>query len=257
MAEDMLARWRRDEEKLNRDDAAAKAKGTMVGRYIQHPHADGYAYYKIVGTTSRSAQIEVIEIGDAWVLPAWGRKTNIPLAKARMMLNQRDTINEFHRRATDWWSQQTLGSIVHYDNGFGQYVRGEIIEHQGMKQMLPIALVGEWRPHDLGQRRADGSVYYGPQVNWILNKEPMQPHSSNMVECPTHRPSGAQAPSTLSPVSWEPSAPTPVQEALAALMRQVAAVQAVLNVSLGTDPEDNVKTVRTALDKARQLLTAA
>ena len=83
------ANWK----KLKAADAAAKAAGTLVGRWIAHSYADGKAIYRITKVTARTASIEVVTgIGDDWVLPAWGKKTNIPLKTAKGFIEHQDAM---------------------------------------------------------------------------------------------------------------------------------------------------------------------
>lgn len=60
-------------------DALAKKNDVLVGRILAHPYADGYAYYQVVKVNRGRATIKsCLEIGDDWVLPAWGYEANIP-----------------------------------------------------------------------------------------------------------------------------------------------------------------------------------
>jgi hypothetical protein len=88
-----------------------------------------------------------------------------------------------------FYSGLTLGSIVHYNNGFEQYVRCEVVmgntRHDDTKSphkvLKPIALVGDWT-HDLPKRHVDGVVYYGHHVNQIRTGECMTPNFTNIYE---------------------------------------------------------------------------
>lgn len=87
----------------------------------------------------------------------------------------------------NFWKDAKIGSVVHYHNGFGQFVRGTImIDHDGKKGMMPIALVGiegAWR-HDLPRRRyANGKVMPMYHADNIINRGIMTPHPSNIYEC--------------------------------------------------------------------------
>lgn len=81
------ARW----AALDAQDQAAKAAGTLVGRYIKHAYADGYAVYEITKVTKRTAHLQVVTgIGDDWVLPAWGESARVSLKIATEFVNHRD-----------------------------------------------------------------------------------------------------------------------------------------------------------------------
>ena len=73
--------------KLEASNAKAIKAGKREGRYIQHPYADGYAVYLIVRETAKTVDIEVVgNIGDDWVLPAWGHEDTISLKTADLFL---------------------------------------------------------------------------------------------------------------------------------------------------------------------------
>lgn len=92
--------------------------------------------------------------------------------------------DDFAKSADDFWRSCKVGEIVHYHNGFGQYVRGEIVRVDGENKMKPIALVGNWT-HDLPKRRIDGTVGYSYHVKKIRfpdSDSPMRPSDSTMWE---------------------------------------------------------------------------
>lgn len=93
----------------------------------------------------------------------------------------------WRRSANDhdtWWGSRTVGEVVHYSNGFRQFVRGVIVETEGKLQMVPTALVGEWRTFDLPYYRKDGEIDFKHYPRAINEKTPMQPNCSNMYEYP-------------------------------------------------------------------------
>src|SRR5271157_5503662 len=63
---------------LQDKDAAAKKAGTIVGRFISEPFADGHAYYAIVKEKKTTVDIRVVTgIGDDWRIPYWGDKATV------------------------------------------------------------------------------------------------------------------------------------------------------------------------------------
>lgn len=91
------------------------------------------------------------------------------------------------KEADDFWASRKVGEIVHYHNGFGQYVRGEIVRVGDQMKMKPIALVGNWT-HDLPKRASDGQVIYSYHVKRIRfpdTDSPFQPNDGNMWESKT------------------------------------------------------------------------
>jgi hypothetical protein len=86
-------------ELLTNSDSAAKNNRTLVGRYINHQYADGYAIYLIVKENKTTVRIEVCTgLGDDWVLPAWGAKATINKKDALRFINYRDGIDKLFSR---------------------------------------------------------------------------------------------------------------------------------------------------------------
>jgi hypothetical protein len=81
------------------------------------------------------------------------------------ILRMQATFDRLQQEHVDWFAQLKIGSIVHYHNAFGQYVRCEAVPFDpashtqnsysdkyapGETVLLPLALVGTgWREHDL------------------------------------------------------------------------------------------------------------
>jgi hypothetical protein len=59
-----------------------------------------------------------------------------------------DDFWEQHRRVHDsFWDNVQVGAMIHYHNGFGEWVRGTVIERDGKKLLDPTAMVGDWTHH--------------------------------------------------------------------------------------------------------------
>lgn len=92
--------YQRNWKKITDADEKAKAEGKLVGRYIQHAFADGYAVYQIVRENKKSVRIRVCKgIGDDWVLPAWGEVCTIPKDTALRFISWEDGLREMFREA--------------------------------------------------------------------------------------------------------------------------------------------------------------
>jgi hypothetical protein len=81
------------------------------------------------------------------------------------ILAQQAAWEDRRRVADDWFNGLELGSVVHYDHGFGQWVRCEVVAYdpavhttnglnrdmeEGYVVLRPFALVGPaWKPSDL------------------------------------------------------------------------------------------------------------
>jgi hypothetical protein len=108
-----------------------------------------------------------------------------------------------------WYESLPLGTIVHYNHGFGQFIRAEVVmavdegslssDGKRKKMLKPIALVGPWKPYDL-----QPTSYY---VKKVREGTPFRTNWTNNYEAPAY--SGVYKahgnPRTL-PVAYEPKA---------------------------------------------------
>jgi len=144
-----------------------------------------------------------------------------------------------------------IGSIVHYNNGFNSFVRCKVMEN---KQLLPIALVGDWRSHDLPQRMGDGSIYDGYHVDRIKKGKVFQPNASNIYEYTILQKKDSQPigfnpdndPRTMTPLSFDVPEMTPEETAKAAIVRTVNRIQNICGGDL--TPEGKLDMIRNILD---------
>lgn len=84
-------------KKVVERDAYCRQQDKLVGRYVQEPYADGYAYYEIVRENKKSVRLRVIQnIGDDWVLPYWGEEYTATKEYVLNSLAHRDRIEELH-----------------------------------------------------------------------------------------------------------------------------------------------------------------
>lgn len=81
-----------------------------------------------------------------------------------------------------FYAQLRLGQVVHYDNGFTQFIRCEVVEENGEKQLKPIALIGNWRDGELVTRYPNGDVRKSYHVEQVESGRPFHPHFSCIWE---------------------------------------------------------------------------
>lgn len=74
------------------------------------------------------------------------------------------------------------GQVVHYDSGFGQFVRCEVTVQEGKTVLKPLALVGAWRQFDLYRRDRTGKVHLGTYPEMIETGRTMTPNNSCIYE---------------------------------------------------------------------------
>lgn len=71
------------------------------------------------------------------------------------------------------------GQIVHYNNGFDQWVRCKAVNHE----LQPIALCGNWKEYDLPKRDfKTGEIIHSYYSRKIAENETFTPHAGNLFE---------------------------------------------------------------------------
>ncbi len=145
----------------------------------------------------------------------------------------------------------TVGSIVHYNSGFNSFVRCKVMED---KQLLPIALVGNWQSCDLPQRMNDGSIYDGYHVDKIKKGTVFQPNASNIYEYTILQKKGSQPigfnpdndPRNMIPLTFDVPDMTPEQSKAAA---KVSLVNNIQNICGGDmTPDEKLAMIRSLLN---------
>jgi hypothetical protein len=129
----------------------------------------------------------------------------------------------------------TLGSVVHYHHSFGEFVRCEVVmgttafDKKTHKCLKPIALVGEWKGHDLTRRLPDGTIHSGYHATCVLKGECFKPHYGLVYE--SGQPGGKHFnvdPSKLPALDLSVPAPTPEEAKTAKLWTAMKEAQAAL-----------------------------
>lgn len=187
---DFDADWQAEEaahtERLKQHLIESGHNGKYTGEVVSFPVADGSAQYMLVegsGRYGKRAFLIHLPYGDGY---NYGGIEHFPKADIIKKIEQQRAMAQIFRDRTDWWEARAVGETVHYHNGFGQYVRGEIVETAEGKVMKPTALVGPWAKSDLPNRRIDGEVHYPYHARKIMEGETMKPNATNMFENPDH-----------------------------------------------------------------------
>jgi hypothetical protein len=162
----------------------ARKTAIKPGTTFSATHADSSSLFTVVkarGADTYDCEIKAHpEYGTQidWL----GHKKVFGGEEIRRSIAQTNLFARLHREADDFWASRKVGEIVHYHNGFGQYVRGIIEKTAKGMQMRPTALVGAWRDHDLPKRGMDGEVRLPYHVKQIRNGEHFTPNDGSMWE---------------------------------------------------------------------------
>jgi len=145
------------------------------GSFFHAGYADGNVKYII--TAVKGSTVETVSDD----MDYGGMTRLFTKGQALEGLRYEAALKDITAKQNYFWESREDGEIVHYHNGFGQFVRGEIAtDENGEKTMKPIALVGNWR--ELSGRRENGEVWYDSYAKRIIDGSFFKPNSSNMWE---------------------------------------------------------------------------
>lgn len=84
---------------LEANDLEAETNNTLVGRYLDHPIADGISVYIIIKENKNSVRIRrSTGLGDDYSIPAWGFETTIPKKLALSFIHKREALNKLFNK---------------------------------------------------------------------------------------------------------------------------------------------------------------
>lgn len=177
-----------------------------VNDTFQEPYADTIVTFTVMGKRPGSEDVWNCEVlGDMdWA----GMKRVFTTDQINKKMEAARAWKRTGDDSHDWWESRKIGEIVHYNNGFGAWVRGEIVQDGDLRKMKPIALVGDWKSYDLPFYNRRGEVE--TRGGWVTEVytgvfKPSRPHASNMYENPQASCSKAGVdPRRLEPVDLTP-----------------------------------------------------
>ena len=192
---------------------------------VKFPVADGYALYAV--TSEKPLVLRHIPYGDAYQAAA----ATIRGLTMRDVEAQRK-FDEFFEKQGDeneaFYASLKPGQVVHYHNGFGQYIRCTVVREGGKTALKETALVGAWREYDLPKRELDGSVRLGHHADGIAEGRTITPHMSCIWESGKDR-RFPDDPATLEPIDLSVPEMSPEEAERARLWRKVARVRALVS----------------------------
>ncbi len=248
--------------------AAKAGKGVQVGKMFSLPVADGAAHYVVTAVKGTKCDVEWRgwNNGDRYVdhYFGWGRK-NVPVATVRKYVSRAEGMAElFKQKEPNFIEAQADGTIVHYCNGFGQFVRCEVVnqpptdwhgdeDEKPTKSLKPIALVGKWSKHDLPHYGIDGHISEGTYVGYIREGKLIYVNPSNLYESPDHSKRNDEGdPRKMKPIDLTLPPPTPEQAAQFAAWQAIGAVHAAM-ADQYAETEEQMKARKGAFRKKVEL----
>jgi len=94
--ESLVDRMERSYNEMVAADAEAKAEGTIIGRYLEEPAADGKAYYQVIAVDGKNntLQLEHLDIYDGWSIAMYeGMIDCFPLTYALKNIEAREFLS--------------------------------------------------------------------------------------------------------------------------------------------------------------------
>lgn len=214
---------------------------------VKFPVADGYALYTV--SSEKPLVLRHVPYGDAYQAAA-ATIRGLTVADVRKQQAFDKMWKDMGDRSDSFFEGLRLGSVVHYHHAFGEYVRCEVVlrKDDGKKALLPLALVGDWRQHDLPRRMPDGTVRMGHHAEKIASRDAFRPHASCVFEYPGYsRREGTPDPRGLPEVDLSVPELSSEEEERARLWRKVQEVRALVSQEhRGLDPAEILAKVRAA-----------
>ena len=237
---------------------ATKIKGRVTkGMKFRSAYADSNALWEVIESRGRGTWLceivnEPIEIDGkiydsdyAGVQKAFLRED---ILRSVAMANLFETKRQ---ETDDFYANLTVGDIYHYDNGFQNYVRCEVVQEDTEYKLKPIALVGNWRSHDLPRRYRNGDIYYGYYPSKILGK-PMSdgkvettftPNESCIWECSRK----GDDPREMNPLDLSLPDLNPEEQATADKWKLIDTIQRICGENNHNDPQDVLNEIKALL----------
>lgn len=267
----------------------SRARQIKVGDTFRSTYADSNALWRVTRSMGRGVWEAIIDEPDfefqGRMIPG-DYNGVVDVFKAehiRRCMAWQDMFTNLADEQTAWFESLPVGTVIHYCNGFEQFVRGEVVvmteanteartnsrDRLGQKGLLPTALVGSikapgqrggWFQSDIVSRGADGKVRYGHHAKRVIEGNgAWQPSITCIYEHPEatnyNRP-GDPDPRTLPAIDLTPPGATdPDSEAV---VRHYNEVRALLNETArdGMDALAKLTQVRAVLDRGPEFVTA-
>lgn len=140
-------------------------------------HADSNAKWKVLRPTGGGVFLCEI-ISEDW------KGTQQPFTSQQILgsIKQQEFWANYKDDGEHFFALIPVGSIVHVDNGFNQFIRHEVVMFGEKKTTKAIALVGNWNQHDLPRRKPDGTIHYPYHAQKVISNEFCDVNPNNLLE---------------------------------------------------------------------------
>lgn len=158
-----------------------------IGTKFHADYQDGRPEFEVISKSGRGV----------WKCQARDREfsgliKHFSTGEIQQALNFERAFDDARNGKDAFYESLDLGSIVHYHNSFGEFVRCEVVmgttvhsKDREVRCLKPIALVGNWKPYDLPRRERDGSIHLGHHAKSIVEGECFRPSPGCIYESPS------------------------------------------------------------------------
>jgi hypothetical protein len=190
-----------------------------VGTRFRKTIADGNPLWEVESMTGQHAAVICVDEpfehnGVTFPSDYAGTQQSVLLSEIRQILAFEEAWGKIAKKSNDFWTNQTVGTVLHYHDSFGRYVRGEVVKVNGKNLLKPTALVGAWSPWDLARRMPNGTIHLGYQAKKIAEGSPWAPSDGCIFESPkfSERRGVQEDPRSMAPLNLELPEASPAEK---------------------------------------------
>lgn len=205
---------------------------------FRHHYADGNCLWKVTEKRGRGTWIAEIKDDADYS----GVKQAFTTEQIEGSIGLSKLWNNLADEGDKFYNNLVVGSTVHYNNGFNQFVRCKVMPD---KQLLPVAMVGNWSIGDLPRRLSDGEICGGYYADKIKKSDPFKPNASNIYE--NKHDVRVLDPHNMVPINLELPPMTSDEQIKSAKVRKINSIKAICGNNDMT-PDGKLDMIRNLLD---------
>jgi len=221
------------------------------GLKFRNPYADGNPEWTVMRSRGRDSGAWDCKIVDD--LDSQGTVKVFDSQEILAAIRWAAASHVMERDHDAFYAGLTSGQVVHYHDGFGQFIRCEAVPDGNSHTLLPVALVGKWREHDYRPHvTRTGDVTYSHHVKCIREGKTFTPHFSNNYEASEHLQRSQMDPRDLETLDISPPKPDPKNADAQAAWRLLETIGSTIQAGYSQDDAGpTLARVRALLDASK------
>ena len=228
-------------------------KKNLIGIKFRSSYADSNPLWEVIKSRGKGVYLCRVVESEDW----FGTEDVFTAEKILSILNWEEVINGRDVQKEEWFESLQPGEIIHYDNGFREFVRCRVVRMDGQNRLMPIGLVnnGQWDTHNLPRRENTGEIYYPYHANKIREQnreDAWQPDPYCCFEFPKYEKSD-QDPSEMPLIDLTLPEMTEEEEQEAKLHRLAYKIVDIIN-NKGVERAEDLLSIREKFAKIAEML---